>query len=70
MFALFQEAFDQHNLAAKGIRLAASIAKRMMQFCGFKASLDLPAFVLLMQDGFLQPIWKRFSNRSLVCSAI
>ena len=70
MFALFQEAVDQQNLAAKGIRLAAPVAKRMMQFGGFKASLDLSAFALLEQDGFLQPIWKRFSNRSLVCSAI
>jgi hypothetical protein len=70
MFALFQEAVDQPNLAAKGIRLAASIAKRMMQFGGFKAFLDLPAFALLEQDGFLQPIWKRFSSRTLVRSAI
>ena len=66
MFALFQEAFDQQNLAAKGIRLAASIAKRMMQFGGFKASLDLPAFASLEQNGFLQPAWKRFSSRTLV----
>ena len=70
MFALFQEAVDQQNLAAKGIRLVASIAKRMMQFGGFKASLDLPAFALLEQNGFHQPVWKRFSSRTLVRSAI
>jgi hypothetical protein len=52
MFALFQETVGHQNLAAKGIRLAATIAKRIIQFGGFKASLDLPAFT---RTSLLQP---------------